>query len=337
MESSIISFAENPEPWRTKVQNIWAFDSRYAKQLDPEIPGDFPNYLLDRYAYRLFRLFSGNIELPIQIYFPYFDVEAKLNSWNLSIEKALTGVPSLNIAPPSLEAKIPEFRLLGKLLTKWCQHLQEFGIDIPLGYYENPSGKTWYAFLKRSAHFPDKLPAIRGPSFYERLSSKQKKFVLEKHGHDGLIELYVFLLQVHEETHLLQKGEPMLSEIVLAWLWCNFLNKEDLWYWQRNDEKDISFNQEQPWVARIFLENKEVRTLFQDTYLGTKMIFSNSKIYDHLCLIAWLFDSKAIRYKEYLELITNYFEHRDHEVWLTHMHKYINKLYQKLSKLSGLD
>ena len=110
---------------------------------------------------------------------------------------------------------------------------------------------------------------------------------------------------------MLQKGEPLLSEIVLAWLWCSFLDKEDFWYWQKNHDKNISFNQEYSWIARIALNKEEIKKLFEDTYSGTKAIFDNPTIYDDLCLIAWLFDLRKIRYKEYLEIITNYFENRN--------------------------
>ncbi|AFZ22045.1 hypothetical protein [Allocoleopsis franciscana] len=321
-------FTSNLELWRTKARKQWLQNAMPAAQLHPKIPAQLPDYFLDRYAYRLFRSFSANRASSYEVRIPDFDLIAESQSWSSRLEKVLSGVPALNIPPPSLKDRIPELPLIDELLAKWRQYLEEFGVDVPPMYYRNPAGTYWIDFFQRSAHFP-KLPAIRSPSFYERLSPRQQEFVLNKHGREGIIALYVFLQQTHEETHLLQKGEPMLCEVILAWLWCNFLGENNLWYWQKNDDNGISFNLEKPWASRIFLSRADVRCLFKDTFLGTKAVFGNRQIYDDLCLIAWLFDSKVVCYADYLEIVTSYFENRDNGVWLSRQCSRLSEFFAK--------
>jgi hypothetical protein len=137
--------------------------------------------------------------------------------------------------------------------------------------------------------------------------------VLNHFHYDDLWEIYAFILQVHEEVHLFQKGEPMLSEFLLSYLWCKFLDQHDFWFWQESEKNGKSFNREKNWVTKVNLTNHEIKLLFTDHLLGISNIFKSKFAYDLICESAWLFDHHQLKYKKYLDFIVWCFENRHNE------------------------
>ncbi|MDC0710269.1 hypothetical protein POL68_17460 [Stigmatella sp. ncwal1] len=305
------SFREELDHWRSLARSEWQVRAAMARRQDPRIAESLTGYFLDRFAFRLFWGKHRGLEIADRF---TQDLEELSRSWESRHLKLLHGVPSLGIAPSDFHAPIPESALLSELLWRWRSFLTERGLPRIEGQFQNPGGQRWGEFYLDSVLYPFYTPVHAGPGFYARLSPAQQSEVLRRHGIPGVTALYAFLARSHEETHRVQFGEPLLCEYLLAWLWCRFLNQEELWYWQRNDQTGESFNIEAPWVLRVELSRDEVIALFTDTQVGITAV-CGPRAYEDLCLAAWLFDGKALRYREYLDVVTGYFEHRADPSW----------------------
>ncbi|MET0406253.1 MAG: hypothetical protein ABW123_27795 [Cystobacter sp.] len=305
------SFGEQLEHWRSRARSEWKARAARARPQDPRLPESLTDYFLDRFAFRLFMRETRGVELADRF---TKDLEELSRTWESRHLKLLHGVPSLGIAPSDFHAPVEESELLSDLLRRWRAFLMGRGLPRVERQFKDPAGQRWGEFYLDSVLYPFYTPVHAGPGFYGRLTPPQQAEVLRRHGVPGVTSLYTFLARSHEETHMVQFGEPMLCEYLLAWLWCRFLNQEQLWYWQRNDDTGESFNIEAPWVLRVELSRDEVIALFTDTHVGVTAV-CGPRAYEDLCLAAWLFDGKALRYREYLDVVTGYFHHRADPAW----------------------
>ena len=321
--SSLNSLSYNPaplcakdmyslDPWRSLAQSYW-FDACHRSQVIEETShfSSLPPHFIDRHAYLLYRSEISNDGLFEQdriTLSPEFD-QAR-SRWLDNISQRRTGVLSLNLSPPGLMMNTSESLWLDRQLKAWREQLLRGGVDIPDGAF-NLNTITWFEFYQRSAHYPMRGPAIWGPSFYDRLSDEGLRLFKMKATVDQIWDHYQLLLQVHEESHLIQRGEPMLAEVMLAWQWCLFLTNQDMWYWQETRPNGVSFNLEKTYVSRIMLTEQEAGLLFQDQQLGVSSIFADSRAYKVFCEGAWIFDHKYMPYKYYLEFIVWCFNKRN--------------------------
>jgi hypothetical protein len=270
------------------------------------LPSVLPDYLVDRFAFRLHRRDAHGITTADRF---AGDLETLASGWEAATVEALTGVPSAGLPALVPDDPIPASSLREDLLRRWRTFLTVSGVPRVEHRFADPAGSTWRALLSRSVLYPFFQPAICGPDYFERLTPEQRDDVVRRHGRDGIVALYAFLLQAHEETHEIQCGEPMLCEYALAWLWCRFLTIEDLWYWQQNARTQRRFNQEAAWVQRVRLGVADVAALCDDTAGGVARV-AGADIYDDCCLAAWMFDAGRLRYREYLDLVTALLERR---------------------------
>ncbi|MGZ3606877.1 MAG: hypothetical protein ACXU9J_03040 [Syntrophales bacterium] len=281
----------------------WAYISaRSGAHVDISIPP----YFIDRYAYRAYKK-EVHGQASLDDVWQYVAVPEE--EWRNRLCRVLVGAPSLGMPPVNPDDHIPHIPLLHNLLQRWRVYLRDNGVWVGESYFQNPAGKKWIDFYRNSVHYPNP-PAIRGPTFAERLSSNERAALIDRVDVEGVLGLYIFLSQIHEEVHLIQRGEPLLNEIHLAWLWCRFLDAEGLWWWQRSEDFGESFNIEQPWVSQLTYGADAPAQMLADSYLAVRSIviddtYDSTGVYDRLCEIAWQFDRRKFRYREYLNRTIN--------------------------------
>lgn len=319
-------YSANPHPWRELARTYWN-DALSAALMDTE-KRSMPLHFEDRHAYLLYRAQRREETLgdqDLMTISPDFDqCEAK---WLTEIHSKRTGVKRLGRPPLGLDHPLSTSDWLKEMLQRWRQHLRRGGVKLNNTSFISQK-QTWLTLYKRSAHYPMRTPAILGPSFYDRLSVEGLERFHGETTEEMIWDHYQLLLQVHEETHLIQRGEPMLAEVMLAWQWCSFLSEHDLWYWQESSPGGEGFNRERDYVSKIKLSHTEAGLLYIDQYLGVQRTFTDPQAYDIFCEGAWLFDHKHMNYQQYLAFVVWLFAHKTDpqlsalakQEWFSHAH-----------------
>lgn len=300
--------------WRARAVAAWEDEVHAWQEQDANFQPDadnswssgrpkLPEYFLDRYAYRIFKLEvrGQRSKLDLDRYRPLPE-----RDWIARLESSLASVRTVHLSPPKPKELIRTSERMRGLLARWRGFLTQHRIDYPEDAFCDPAGMSWAVFFKRFAHYPNR-PAILAPTFIDRLSERERESLLTRVGIDEIQQLYLFLVQVHEESHLLQRGEPMLSEFHLAWLWCQFLDSENLWWWQRSADLGTTFNQEYSYVSGVRLPRATVTKLLGDTFDVVASLYGSEALptYDMCCDLAWQFDHGKLRYREYLRSIAS--------------------------------
>ena len=294
-DSLDIDFTRGLERWRSCGRRLWE-DCRRATPA-AELAEEMPDYLLDRYAFRCAMQDGFGVGIRDQ-----FAEPPTAQLWLARTRSRLHGADCNRINPVALEAQAPDTEALHDLLSQWRNHLLDSGVMLSTKAFSPVRGLTWLQIFQNSVLTPFYPPAIPGPSFVDRVSDEQRRALLDRYGTCGIWDLYTFLLRSHEETHREQRGEPMLSELFLAMQWCSFLDTHEQWHWQRNLSTGVSFNLEEPYIRRLSLSADIIGKAFYDTAAGVTT-FADAVTYDQLCLCAWLFDARAVNYRQYLDLV----------------------------------
>jgi hypothetical protein len=290
-----IEFTQALPHWRSWGRQRWAACRRACPTA--ELPADMPDYLLDRYAFRCAMQETYGVDIRDQ-----FAQPPSADRWLARTRDKLRGADSNRIGPVDLAAPAPDTQALHDLLARWRDHLLNAGATLsPTAF--SPLPRTWLQVFRSSVLVPFYPPAILGPSFLDRVSDAQRRSLIDRYATHGILELYTFLVRSHEETHREQRGEPMACELLLAMLWCSFLDAHDQWHWQRNDATGVSLNLEEPFVRRLSLPCDAVAAMLADTATGVTSLWG-AVAYDELCLCAWLFDARVLNYRGYLDLVT---------------------------------
>jgi hypothetical protein len=312
---------------RSYVRTEWYKSvTEHSSYIHPKIPVNIPEYLVDRYAFKMY-LHSISNELEDVISIPDYDIFSAYNKWYDWINKNFSGLPNHNFKAPSLNSRIPESKFRSLLFQKWNKFINGFDIQTSEDYCKDPVNIYWFEYFQNSCLFP-KRPAMWGLTYFYKLSLTQQNFLINNYGAEGVMDFFIFMQQVHEESHIYQKGEPMLSEFIHAWLWCKFIKEAELEIFQINNETSFSCNIEKEWATRIDFTKLEVKNFFQDTYIGSMSYFSNQIAYENICFTAYLFDNKQISYSKYLDMILEIFLNKDSSQWHNKLHK---KILQKFN------
>jgi len=321
-KKNMTCFLESIEDLRTYVRIEWynniTKDNRF---IHPKIPTNLPEYFVDRYSYRVY-LNTLFCKIKDVVFIPDYDIFAVYDNWYSWIMKNFSGLPNHNYPPPSLNAKIPKSNFRFLLFKQWREYIRSFGIKVDENYCKDPEGIYWFEYFQNSCLFP-KRPAMWGPTYFYKLALKQQDFLITNYGLEGVMDFFVFMQQVHEESHINQKGEPLFCEFIHAWLWCDFLKINNLEIFQINNETMLSCNTERPWVTQCSFTKSEIKNFFMDTYTGSRVYFAYKITYENICLIAYLFDIKQINYAKYLDMMLDIFLNK-------HDYSWQNVLYQQL-------
>lgn len=289
-------YARRLDDFRALAKERWTLATARLETPLGAIPPDLPGFLVDRYAFRLF-IAAGTGE---QVSVPDYDLQQAADAWEQLVQTSLVGEPSLGISAPRMDDDVPARPFLHGLFERWRTYLCDCGIDFGGAFV--PTTGTWRSLLQRSALYP-RPPVLVGPNYFSRLSPRQREHILNTYGDHSVVDFYIFLLQVHEESHLLQTGEPLMCEVTHAWLWCDFLTREDLWLFQRNDDTGAACNVESEWLPALRWSTEHARAMFADTRAGVTLLLDRASYYE-ACRLGSLLDSRALKYREYLAAVT---------------------------------
>jgi hypothetical protein len=176
---------------------------------------------------------------------------------------------------------------------------------------------TWADVFAGSVFFP-RPPVFLGATFWDQLSDKARRSLVNEYGPSAPIDFFCFILQVHETVHTAQVGEPLLNEVVQAALWIDFLDAHDLWAFQTGADG-----------APLVREHHLVRdhsTLAASALaagLDTAVMVDGiapTDAYVNCCAAAARFDRGLMRYAEYLDLTSKILLHADDIEWLRRHH-----------------
>ena len=292
-------FFESIKEYRSVARQEWR-RTVSALTCEPDsIPMEMPAFFLDRYTYRMFT--AAFEQEPKKVIVPDFQMEMALVAWEAAVQGSVVGLPAHGIDAPILDDLVPVSAFLEELLAMWRRYLGEKGLSLSNAFMP-PHNVTWRSLFKRSVHFP-KPPVIKGPTFFARLSPRQQQQILSLHGPSAALDFYIFLLQIHEESHMHQTGEPLLCELTHAWLWCNFLTEQKLWVFQRNEDTGFICNLEASWLDRLRWSSTDARAMYLDTAEAVSERMGCA-IYEQACNLAALLDSRRISYQAYLSRVT---------------------------------
>lgn len=296
-----ISFA--PLERRQQVRHEWPTLARDQCGLSDEHTPPPSSYFIDHYAHLLHLRDCSRIELdPLSQFYPCH-LGAQRSTWS---KRTLQFLSSCSFwderSRPILDAPVPGFRLTEELLANWSSWLRYNGICHSADHYLIPKGMTWRQFFVDSVHYPER-PAISGPTFFARLSLRQQQDLIDRFGHEAPIALYIALLRIHESSHFLQTGCPLLNELSLSGLWGAFLTEFDQWHWQSNEATGVAFNLEWEFTKHVPLNPSEWGCIFNDSFLGLEKLIGQDAIalYDQLRQIALKMFQGHISYRTYTQ------------------------------------
>jgi hypothetical protein len=185
----------------------------------------------------------------------------------------------------------------GWLRDRWRIYVADQRLPGQLADIEPLDGQTWASLSQRSVFYP-LTPALPGANYFDALSDSDRAEAIDRFGPTAPIDFFCFMLQVHENAHLHQVGEPLLNEIVQAAMWVGFVDTEDLWCLQRNSETgrscclELELVRDQPRLL-------ELTTVSVDSAVSFSQAWSYER-YEQVCAWSHCFDLGAIRYGEYL-------------------------------------
>lgn len=267
-----------------------------ARQSQPPHP-----YFIDHYGY-LFALHrTHKMSNPIYSYFYPQHLRAFDDAWQRETEMFIKSCSAWRDDLPNFDSILILSDRAQEIIESWAKWLIRNGLCIPDNHFQLAADCTWSDLFAQSVHYPNR-PAIPGPTFFQRLPTSQREEVSSKYGKCAARDLYVVLLRIHERSHFLQSGCPLMNELTLSALWGHFLTEEGHWIWQEDRDQQKCFNLEWPFTGRLNLSTKDWAILFHDSYLGLRKL---DKLRAHLLYLnirelAWKFNNREIGYISYV-------------------------------------
>jgi hypothetical protein len=295
-----------PRRWRAMAADAWS--SAAAFHGGGRAGSAMPAYFADRVGYRLYRS-PDTPAHQLLADIPPFAHEAA--DFPALLTSSLRSHPSVgNAFPPrALDEPFVPSGLLAQLLRAWRRFLFSRGIDVGTSFSADHE-TTLLQLYATSVYFPGPV-AIDGPGFLEWLDPSQVASLIDAYGPTGVAEFAVALEVIHEESHFYQTGDPLLAEIALAHLWCDFVVEEGLLTFQKNVATGRWCNLEQPFLAGMGLDPEQVIRLFLDTADGVASVLGpDPRFYELLCSMTNRLDFGVLSYHDYLTQVMQLFSSR---------------------------
>ena len=295
----IAAYEDEIVNYRSLAVKSWNDHLRSATVFNRELP----TFFLDQFSFRAFlKDLCKAPELRIIDWPKFCDLEM---TWDISVRNSVCGVPEIGLHAPDLDAPIIISDFLKSLQERWVCHLAAYGISRCVATEGLLiRGTSLRSLHKRSVFYP-KLPVLWGPNYYKRLSSLDKAEILKNGGKQGVWDFYIFLLQCHEFSHGIQKGEPLLGEFSHAVVWNQFLTKESLWRYQRNSSTGKSSNVETPYVHDLETHSHFWGQMYSDSFLAIRNTFGISGLYTLLVGLGYCVHEGLVSYRAYLRCVSN--------------------------------
>jgi hypothetical protein len=280
---------------REEAAAIWACSADRSAEAEICGPGQLPGYFADRLAAAVL---AGRTDLAEDW------VSAHHAGWPRTTAEYEQRLQQCWVPTLSLDGWIPtdaepprDSALSSWLRDRWRIYVANQRLPAQLADVEALDGKTWASLSERSVFYP-LTPALPGANYFDALADADRTESIRRFGPTVPINFFCFMLQVHENAHLHQVGEPLLNEVLQAAMWVGFLDAEDLWCLQRNSETARSCCLELE-LIRDHPGLLELTTISVDSAVSFSRAWSFER-YVELCAWSHCFDLSALRYSEYL-------------------------------------
>lgn len=281
---------------RTAVAKLWSDAVKALPPSDLSYHVAVPGYFIDRYA---LLVYAGQSDLAASA------IDSQVASWATSEREYAERIRRNWVATDSLAGWVPSdhdppadtpFGLW--LRDRWAVYASELSLPPVVADVSPVRGESWLSLTRRSVFYPS-LPAIPGANYFDFLDESDRQTAVSRFGLTAAIDFFTFMLQVHENAHLWQVGEPLTNEILQAAMWVGFLDKEDLWCLQRNSVTGRSCCLELA-LIRTHPELLHLPALANDCAASFSAHYS---YHGYLLACGWahFFDTGRIRYRQYLE------------------------------------
>jgi hypothetical protein len=268
-----------------------------------------PGYFADRYAFAL-RASLKRLKRPPS---PALPRRATSRSRDDYLDHYLLPTAGLDGWRPILHAPTGVGDFYGELCALWCAHCRRLELPTDVAYLPDARVLTWRQIFDASVFYP-RPPVFRGATYWDTLSEERRRHILRVFGKGAPVEFYCFMQQVHETIHAVQKGEPLLNEIVQAALWIEFLDTSRLWDFQRRSDGSGMVREE-----NVVRRHDRLAELAVRAGLDTAMLvdaIAPTDAYLLCCTVANLFDRRQITYATYLSLVSDLLVRADDPDWL---------------------
>ncbi len=293
---------------REEAAAIWA---RSADRLaDAEIcgPRQLPGYFADRLAAAVL---AGRADLAEDwVHAHHARWPATTAEYHQRLQQCWVPTHSLGGWVPT-PAQPPRDSAFSRWLRdRWRTYVANQRLPTELTDVEAADGTTWASLSQRSVFYP-LTPALPGANYLDTLSDADRAEAVGRFGPTAPVDFFCFMLQVHENAHLHQVGEPLLNEVLQAAMWVGFIDAEDLWCLQQNSQTgrscclELDLVRDQPGLL-------ELSSVSVDSAVSFSRAWSYER-YLELCAWSHCFDMGAVRYGEYLRGVGNLLARAAHD------------------------
>lgn len=283
--------------FRDLASKAWCENcAKYGDQasFDSKAP---PAFFIDRYSFRSWLANTVPTSSAEHITVPEINFSNLFESYDEKVRKSVVGSKILGTKAPPVDEPVHRSQFLDKFFSAWQKHLANNGIDLPAETID------WYFTVPllevyRNSVFYPRFPVLWGPNYFGKIADCDREYILSNYGESAVWDFYFLMMVCHEQSHLMQKGEPILNEITHAILWIDFVLEQGLKPFQVNSETGKTGNIEAPFImGRIDdLKGLNYQLLFEDNQKYFEREVSSSQ-YSHFVALAFLVHSGVLRYR----------------------------------------
>lgn len=254
--------------WRDEATVVWSkncFGYKAQEMFSCETPAPF---FIDKYS---FRRWLKHWDPATQMEFtgiPETDFLSLFGSYNETVRQSVVGSKILGTNAPSVDEPVTRSMFLDDQFGAWQSHLSRNGIEL------SSSVIDWYFSVPllevyRNSVFYPRFPVLWGPNYFGRIADQDQEHILRTYGKGAVWDFYFLMMVCHEQSHLLQKGEPILNEIAHAILWIDFVLESGLRPFQVNTVTGKTCNIEAPFILgrTQALKGLNYKLLYEDNLL----------------------------------------------------------------------
>lgn len=243
--------------WRT---NCCTYSNKMG--FDAETPSPF---FIDKYSFRSWvaqEVPATKLDLTSV---PETDFSALFGSYDETVRQSVVGSKILGTKAPIVDEPVVRSAFLDDQFGAWQAHLSCNGIDLPSEtidwYFSVPLLEVY-----RNSVFYPRFPVLWGPNYFGRIADQDREHIIQTYGESAVWDFYFLMMVCHEQSHLMQKGEPILNEIAHAILWVDYVLEQGLKPFQVNSDTGKTCNIEAPFIlGRIeALKGLNYKLLYED-------------------------------------------------------------------------
>lgn len=206
-----------------------------------------PPFFIDKYSFRRWIAHATSTEATELVSVPETDFSKLFVAYDETVRQSVVGSKILGTEAPAVDEPITRSSFLDDQFGAWRSHLARNGIDLSDDVID------WYFSVPllevyRNSVFYPRFPVLWGPNYFGRIADQDRTHILETYGDGAVWDFYFLMMVCHEQSHLMQKGEPILNEIAHAILWIDFVLEQDLKPFQVNSDTGKTCNIEAPFI-----------------------------------------------------------------------------------------